>query len=548
MALTTRVSKSLLLSFLATISMSSVVVEAGPSHRKGHKNFQDEWAPVRTRGDTPVVEEDETERIVGGDMAEAGDYPYYVEMGGCGGALIAADVVLFAGHCPADRFEDKQVTIGGIKSFSTQGGGVGRFCDEIVIDPKYGTEGSGSNYDFALCKLNRPVENYNQGNVRLEMNWDENFPSDGDDLHVMGFGTESIDNPALTQDLMHTTVSYINNEECSADDKYGGTRYPITDAMLCAGVPEGGKDACQGDSGGPLVKRTIHRDGTIVDTHVGVVSWGMGCANAKYPGVYARTSSRADWIKNKMCTHFKSVDPICQNEPEPCEGAQVGVTLSTDQYGWETSWTLYDDRGDALLFRPYRISNFETVNTMCLNYDECYTMDINDTWGDGSGPYSVSVNGETVVDSDGNFGSVTTETICTGPAPALDEESNANLECVDNHDFRWKGRKNLTCEKFLRGNQKRIKNRCSKTFLGESVQNYWCRETCSAGLLEPDQCFPLTENRIIGDNDVTMDTDMMSRTASTKKKGGASNTTTTTTGSRTRGVSKRGRTRKRSDE
>lgn len=25
------------------------------------------------------------------------------------------------------------------------------------------------------------------------------------------------------------------------------------DTQLCAGVPEGGKDACQGDSGGPLI-------------------------------------------------------------------------------------------------------------------------------------------------------------------------------------------------------------------------------------------------------------------------------------------------------
>ena len=34
---------------------------------------------------------------------------------------------------------------------------------------------------------------------------------------------------------------------------YGYNSNRITDSMLCAVVPGGGKDACQGDSGGPLV-------------------------------------------------------------------------------------------------------------------------------------------------------------------------------------------------------------------------------------------------------------------------------------------------------
>lgn len=50
----------------------------------------------------------------------------------------------------------------------------------------------------------------------------------------------------------------------------------------------------QGDSGGPL----ITADGTNV--LVGVVSWGQGCADPDFPGVYARVSSQYSWIETYL--------------------------------------------------------------------------------------------------------------------------------------------------------------------------------------------------------------------------------------------------------
>jgi trypsin len=59
--------------------------------------------------------------------------------------------------------------------------------------------------------------------------------------------------------------------------------------MICAGEPQGGKDSCQGDSGGPLMDAATK----II---IGIVSWGIGCAEAGKPGVYTRLGNYIDFV------------------------------------------------------------------------------------------------------------------------------------------------------------------------------------------------------------------------------------------------------------
>ena len=71
--------------------------------------------------------------------------------------------------------------------------------------------------------------------------------------------------------------------------------------MICAGYPQGGKDSCQGDSGGPFVCQS--GNSAIL---TGVVSFGYGCADPGYYGVYARVTKILNWIQ-------ANIDVICQN-------------------------------------------------------------------------------------------------------------------------------------------------------------------------------------------------------------------------------------------
>ncbi len=229
-------------------------------------------------------------RIIGGFASDKGRFPYYTVMSGkslCGAVLISPRFAITAAHC-ADAAP--HLDIGPTSSF---GGGDAEIpFKEVIVHQDY--DSFTYENDIALFYLEQDAKLANGDEVPYVKLKQEPIRTAGTELTVVGYG--DID-PAegktkFSENLRQVDVNYVPSEECT-DDHNG----EVTDEMMCAEAP--GRDACYGDSGGPLLL-TPDEDFRN-DAVVGIVSWGRGCANENYPGVYTRISFFYHWIVETMC-------------------------------------------------------------------------------------------------------------------------------------------------------------------------------------------------------------------------------------------------------
>jgi len=145
------------------------------------------------------------------------------------------------------------------------------------------------NYDFALVKLKNPIVFSKHPHIRPVCLPDKKAGYFEDErATVTGWGSTRSGGWGSAE-LLEVTLSVVSPGACRS--KYSPHK-AITEQMICASDP--GKDACQGDSGGPLV---VLDSETYNYQLAGVVSWGIGCASARFPGVYARVTEGLDWIE-----------------------------------------------------------------------------------------------------------------------------------------------------------------------------------------------------------------------------------------------------------
>ncbi|KAJ8020053.1 Transmembrane protease serine 6 [Holothuria leucospilota] len=301
-------------------------------------------------------------RIVGGrEVNDPGAYPWMALLWHkvqrrpiCGGALLSHRFLVTAPQCLLQSgFDpnDVEVRIGEQNITSTENYEVTMQIAEIIPHPNF--DQSTYDSDILLLRLQQPVV-YSDYIIPICLPSErrgERFLQAGTRSYVIGWGrTEHSASPSDYSDILRrANLSITDQEQCGSQHTH-----VVTNNMFCAIGESRGEDSCSGDSGGPLIieVRSHFKECYVVRIHiiismdmncfktldidfhwqmisilsnsflsckdegrnylVGIVSWGIGCGDINFPGVYTRVNRFTKWILE-----------FIRSDLEPCRGKNL---------------------------------------------------------------------------------------------------------------------------------------------------------------------------------------------------------------------------------
>jgi secreted trypsin-like serine protease len=225
--------------------------------------------------------------IVGGEPVKPGDWPDVVavltEQGDlCSGTLLAADLVLTAGHCIGGR--PVEVIVGSVDLARPDG--QRRDVKWSKAYPSWETK-----YDVGVVMLENPVFAKQRAIAEHCTSGKRNRLKVGTRLQVVGFGLTT---KSATDDntRLHAASIEVQDGMCEREEACNQAVAP--GGELTAGGH--GIDACFGDSGGPLYIGTSQGPALLGVVSRGLATWDQPCGDG---GVFVRVDRVGDWIEEE---------------------------------------------------------------------------------------------------------------------------------------------------------------------------------------------------------------------------------------------------------
>lgn len=269
-------------------------------------------------------------RIINGTAIPITDAPWQVGLLSvpyglaqyCGGSIIDARWIVTAAHCVSDiswlRGPDDVEILAGSASVAVTPRPTTYQVALILTHPEY--DASTYTNDIALLKMASPipVNGTTMAPIVLPTQDPAMWPAKGTRAFISGWGNTSTTEMRYPDELQGAYVDVLGSPTATLCGQYPFDEYlPLQ--MLCAGTSfDPFTDTCQGDSGGPLA---INVAGTW--TLAGITSWGEGCAQPGYPGVYTRVTTYASWLTRTTAADWGLVAGAVDSSHGPVDRGRV---------------------------------------------------------------------------------------------------------------------------------------------------------------------------------------------------------------------------------